>query len=105
MHPAITKGWSPSSTYQKLLTNWQGPQQLWTTGWAEHCDKWTNGGRKVTIIHLSEAPNPRVGLPTLHQPRIAPAYTIVSFVYGISWVEDYCANYIQIFVKLYMQIV
>ena len=32
----------------------------------------------VTIIHLPEAPNPKVGPPTLHQPR---TYTvIVSFV-------------------------
>ena len=30
----------------------------------------------VTIIHLPEAPNPKVGPPTLHQPR---TYTIVPF--------------------------
>ena len=30
----------------------------------------------MTIIHLSEAPNLKVGPPTLHQPR---TYTIVSF--------------------------
>ena len=30
----------------------------------------------LTIIHLPEAPNPKVGPPTLHQPR---TYTIVSF--------------------------
>ena len=35
--------------------------------------------RMVTIIHLPEAPNPKVGPPTLHQPRTAPTYTIVSF--------------------------
>ena len=34
--------------------------------------------RMVTIIHLPEAPNPKVGPPTLHQPRTAPTYTIVS---------------------------
>ena len=31
----------------------------------------------LTIIHLPEAPNPKVGPPTLHQPRTAPTYTIV----------------------------
>ena len=30
----------------------------------------------LTIIHLPEAPNPKVGPPTLHQPR---TYTIESF--------------------------
>ena len=35
--------------------------------------------RVVTLIYLPEAPNPKVGPPTLHQPRTAPTYTIVSF--------------------------
>ena len=39
--------------------------------------------RMVTISHLPEAPNPKVGPPTLHQPR---TYTIVSFdSYSIFW--------------------
>ena len=33
----------------------------------------------VTIIHLPEAPNPKVGPPTLHQPGTALTYTILSF--------------------------
>ena len=36
----------------------------------------------VTIIHLPEAPNPKVGPPTHHQPR---TYTIVSLWYGMVW--------------------
>ena len=47
-----TLGWWP-----QLLTLWWGPQQLWTAGWVESCDK----GMIVTIIHLSEAPKPKVG--------------------------------------------
>ena len=35
--------------------------------------------RMVTIIHLPEASNPKVGPPTLSQPRTAPTYAIVSF--------------------------
>ena len=74
-----------------------GPRQLWTAGWVEPCDKWVMVTiltilwwwpysqqpkmlRMVTIIHLSEAPNPRIGHPTLHQPRKGPPYTIASFV-------------------------
>ena len=47
---------------------------MWTAGLMEPGDKWMI----VTIIHLTEAPNPVVGPPTLCQPIIAPDYTFVS---------------------------
>ena len=39
----------------------------------------TTGPDLETIIHLSEALNPKVDPSRLHQPRTAPTYTIVSF--------------------------
>ena len=53
---------------------------MWTTGWMEPCDKWNI----VTIltIHLSEAPNPKVALPTLYlleQLQIKLKYILVHF--------------------------
>ena len=72
----------------------------------------------VTIIHLSQAPNPKVGPPSLHRPRTAPIYTLVPFdpfqvgggvgypyvgEYQIKYGEKLRTQYYQTLIKLIRQ--